>query len=148
MRHRAITPEQVARAGQLAAGGLPLVTVASALGVERTTLWRWCRDPAAAGPCNVCNVIRGGQAAALETLVGRIYAGTAADARWLLTHAPAWRETWSDAAHSRRLIRQTLADVVQVIRRSDLTLEQQELLLLAMAAAGIGAGGHHGDGRD
>ncbi len=58
---------------------------------------------------------------------------------WWLTHHPATRETWSDAAAERKTERRTVATVLEAVAASGLTPDQEHTLLLQMQARGLGA---------
>lgn len=137
---RKLTPQLVARARSLAAAGLPLVQVAEALGIHRATLHRWRTEAGPAGlERDLCDALQGAQTEAVVALLERIRADPdTRAARWLLTHAPAWRETWSDAGHTRRKVSEALSAVVAVILRApELDDQQRHGLLLQLQAAGI-----------
>ena len=70
------------------------------------------------------------------------------DAQWWLTHHPTTRDTWSDAAATRREVSRVMAEVCTVIESSGLSAEEQTRLLLALQARGLGAqqGVADGDG--
>lgn len=58
---------------------------------------------------------------------------------WWLTHHPATRETWSDAAAERRTERRTVTTVLEAVAATGLTPDQERTLLLQMQARGLGA---------
>jgi len=139
---RKLAPDAPARAQELAALGLPLASIAAALGVPRATLHRWCTE---AGPegleRDLSDAIRGGRQQGEAALVRALHkAATAGDARtaqWLLTHSPDWREGWSDAAAERRAVVASQARTVAVIEGApELSPEQRRLLFHRLAAAG------------
>lgn len=141
---RKLTPELIPRARELAALGLPLVAIAEACGVHRATIHRWRTE---AGPegleRDLCNAIHEGHRQGEEALVQSLFAaadrGDTRAAQWLLTHARAWRNNWSDAAALRRELNALLKEVVEAIRACDaLTPDQRHRLFLTMQARGIG----------
>lgn len=141
---RKLSPEAPARARELAALGLPLGAIAEALGIHRSTLHRWRTEAAAEGlERDLSDAIHDGHQQGETALVQRLHRAAAEGdtraAQWLLTHAPAWRDRWSDAAATRRAVADTLREVVGVLMGSDLPPEQIERLLLALQARGLGA---------
>lgn len=143
LSRRKLSPDAPARARELAALGLPLATIAAALGVHRATLHRWRTEPSDDPLVRaLCDAIHAGQQAGAVALVQRLMQsaqdGDAKAAQWLLTHAPAWRDEWSDASAVRREVQAVLGTVCRVIQNSDLTLEQQDRLALQLQAAGLG----------
>ena len=60
------------------------------------------------------------------------------DAQWWLTHHPTTRDTWSDAAATRREVSRVMAEVCAAIETSGLSAEEQTRLLLALQARGLG----------
>jgi transposase-like protein len=141
---RKLSPDAPARARELAAMGLPLGAIAEALGIHRSTLHRWRSEAASEGlERDLSDAIHDGhlegEAALLERLHRAAAGGDTRAAQWLLTHAPAWRDRWSDAAATRRAVADTLREVVAVLTASDLPPDQIDRLLLAMQARGLGA---------
>lgn len=140
--HRKLTPEAPAIARELAASGLPVASIAAALGVHRATLHRWCTEPEGLGR-DLGDAIQQGRQAGELALVQRLRRaagdGDTRAATWLLTHAPGWRETWSDAAAERRTERRTMALAVEAIAGVGLPPDQERAVLLALQAKGLGA---------
>lgn len=139
---RKLSSDAPARARELAAMGMPLGAIAEALGIHRSTLHRWRTEAAAEGlERDLSDAIHDGhqegEAALLERLHRAAADGDTRAAQWLLTHAPAWRDRWSDAAATRRAVADTLREVVAVLMASDLPAEQIDRLLLLMQARGL-----------
>ena len=65
-------------------------------------------------------------------------------ATWMLTHHPALRDQFSDAAAERRAVQRTLSGVVAAIETADLTDDQRTRLLLNLQAQGLGVQGSEG----
>ena len=148
---RKLTADLIPRARKLAALGLPLAAVAEGCGISRQTLHRWRTEAAAEGlERDLCDAIeeghRDGELALLRRLHRAAADGDTKAAQWLLTHAPRWRETWSDAAADRRTERRTVALVVQAIAAADLPAEIETRLLLQLQAHGLGAIAADGEG--
>ncbi len=140
---RKLLAEGPARARELAALGLPLTSIAAALGMGRSTLHRWRTEAGPDGPeRELWDAIHEGRRQGEATLVARLHKAAAEGdtraATWLLTHAPHWRESWSDAAAERRSERRILAEVVEAIAAAGLPSDQQTRLLLTMQASGLG----------
>ena len=138
---RKLAPDASERARKLAALGLPLASIAAALGVHRATLHRWRTEAGPEGPeRDLCDAIEEGRQQGEAALVERLHklakGGDARSAQWLLTHAPDWRENWSDAAAERRAVAASQARTLAAIDSVGLNPEQRYRLLLALAAAG------------
>lgn len=139
---RKLSPEAPARARELAALGLPLASIAAALGVHRATLHRWRTETGAEGlERDLCDAIERGRQEGEAALVRQLHKaaadGDARTAQWLLTHAPDWRQAWSDAAAERRAVEAYAARFLEVLMASpDLTADGRYRLLLALEAAG------------
>lgn len=141
--HRKLNSDLIARAARLAALGWPQRNIAEACGVAEQTFSTWLTngqsDEATEAESELCEAIREAYVQGEAAMVQKIAEGDSRDAQWLLTHSPRWRNTWSDAAATRREVGSVLATVVQVVQQSDLTPEQQDHLLLRMQAAGLGS---------
>jgi hypothetical protein len=139
--HYKLNAALIEKAGRLAALGWPYKDIAEACGVSYEALHFWLVNAKGESPTELelqlLHVMQEALWAGAEQQVAKIAAGDTKDAQWLLTHSPRWRETWSDAAATRREVMNTLAAVVQVVQQSDLTPEQQDHLLLRMQAAGL-----------
>lgn len=142
--HRKLNAELIERMAKLRKIGFTHKNIAETCGISHEVLSRWLSngksDRATALESQLSQAMQEACYAGAQELAQRIFDGDTRDAQWLLTHSPVWRDTWSDAAATRREVTKALTAVVQVIQASDLTPEQQERLLLRMSAAGIGAG--------
>ena len=120
--------------------------IADAIGVHRKTCHRWVREAEEDDTdglktqfrAAVFEAYRNTAAEMLASVTKAASDGNTWAATWMLTHHPAMREQFSDAAATRREVQATLQAVVQAIQASDLTPEQQDHLLLRMQAAGLG----------
>ena len=134
-RRRKLPADAADRARKLAALGMPLASIAAALGVHRCTLHEWRQSEP-----DLADAIQGGWQEGEAALVERLHRcateGDARSAQWLLTHSPAWRDHWSDAAAERRAVAASRARTVEAIEASTLTAEQRRELYLRLAAAG------------
>jgi transposase-like protein len=143
-----ITPAMIARAEELAAEGLPQSSIAAGLGVSHATFYKWV-DLAKTGAGDdthaaFLDAIQRGTLRGEQQLLGFIRAkaaeGESRDAQWLLTHSPRWRNTWSDAAATRRELQRTMTEVVAAIESAPgLTDDQRRTVLLSISARGINA---------
>ena len=129
-------------AHDLAALGMPLATIAKAAGVHRSTLHRWRTDAAAEGPERalsdaIKDGYRDGEMRLIQQLHDAAAKGDTSACKWLLTHAPQWRDNWSDSAAERRALQAQLSIVVRVIAEANLAADQRDRLLLQLAAAGL-----------
>jgi hypothetical protein len=143
-----ITPDRIARAEELAAEGLPQTSIAAGLGVSYRTFLKWV-DLGKNGTGDdshsaIFQAIQRGTLRGEQQLLGFIRAkaaeGESRDAQWLLTHSPRWRNTWSDAAATRREVQRTVSEVVAAIESAPgLTDDQRRAVLLSISARGINA---------
>jgi transcriptional regulator with XRE-family HTH domain len=143
---RKLTAEKVKRAEQLTALGLPMLSIAQALGVNRCTLRQWIAaglEPDASPlEAALTAAIQRGRVEGEEQLVKHLHklakAGDTRAATWLLSHSPRWRDTWSDASHARREVQRTVQLFVEALEQdSSLRPEQRERVLLAVRAKGL-----------
>jgi hypothetical protein len=142
-----LTPELVEQACTLAKQGLPIGMICQQIGISDRSAYRWLKDaeesPDDSLEARFCRAIHESGAKLVKTQLNNLHFqaenGSTQAATWLLTHHPAAREHFSDAAATRREVQAVLLTVVQTIQGSDLTPEQQDHLLLRMQAAGLGA---------
>jgi DNA-binding Lrp family transcriptional regulator len=145
-RPSTLTPQAVETASALAAEGLPLDFIADAIGVHRKTCLRWVREAEEDGADDLKIKFRSAVFAAhrntatdlLTSIRKSATDGNVWAATWMLTHHPAFRDHFSDAAAERRAVQRTLTSVVVAIDAAGLTDEQRTRLLLTMQAQGIG----------
>ena len=143
-----LTPELLEQAQELASEGLPFGIICSQLGVNHSTAWRWIQDSREDGDESTSLKVRfrkiiDDSAAALAKAQLRNLRTQASDgntqaATWLLTHHPATREHFSDAAADRRAEKRTMAGVMEAVIAADLPPEQERILLLQLQARGLG----------
>ena len=82
----------------------------------------------------------------LSNLRDQAAEGSTQAATWLLTHHPALRDHFSDAAAERRTERKTVATVLEAVTAAGLPADMERTLLLQMQARGLGAAAQEGDG--
>jgi transposase-like protein len=139
-----ITDSLIERTAYLAAQGLPNKSIAEGLGIGEDLFYRWLRQ-AKDGTGTDAHVrfseaIQSGAIEAEEKLVAKLAQGDERSASWLLTHSPRWRNTWSDAAATRREVQRTMTEVVAAIESAPgLTDDQRRAVLLSISARGINA---------
>lgn len=144
-----LTPQLVEQVQELSAQGLPIGIICSQVGINHSTAWRWIQDslqdedePESLKARFRKAIDDSGAALAkvqLQNLRNQAADGSTQAATWLLTHHPATREHFSDAAADRRVEKRTMAAVVDAIASSGLPPEQERLLLLNLQARGLGA---------
>jgi transposase len=142
--HRRLDAELIQKAYDLARLGLSNKSIARGCGISQSTFYEWKK----AGEENpgtlyaeLSEAIRRGSADGEEELVNSLKVsasnGSERAASWLLTHSPKHRETWSDAAATRKEVTRVLGSVVDAIRNSNISLDDQRDLLLALQAQGL-----------
>lgn len=143
---RKLTAEKVKRAEELTALGLPMLSIAQALGVNRCTLREWIAaglEPDASElEAALAAAIQRGRVEGEEQLVKHLHKmaekGDTRAATWLLSHSPRWRSEWSDAAHARREVQRVVGMFVAALEEDHtLTPAQRERVLLVVKAQGL-----------
>jgi len=130
----------------MAAEGLPLDMIADAIGVHRKTCHRWVREAEEQGADDlkvrfraaVFEAYRNTAVAMLGCVTKSANDGNTWAATWMLTHHPALRDQFSDAAAERRVERRTMSAVVDAIAAAGLPVEQERTVLLQLQARGLG----------
>ena len=151
-RPHKLREEHIAKAAEVAEAGGALPTIARAIGVPYGTFKHWFyrgRDGSGTElETAFWEAINKGQADSEYQALKKISDSVdTRDAQWWLTHHPTCRDTWSNAAATRREVARVLSEVCAVIESSGLSAEEQTRLLLALQARGLGAQqGEQGDG--
>ena len=135
-------------ASVLAARGLPLDMIADAIGVHRRTCDRWVREAQEEDADELKKSFRAAVLEAhrhmatdmLDCVTKSAGDGNTWAATWMLTHHPALRDQFSDAAADRRIERRTMASVVAAISAAGLPSDLERSVLLNLQARGLGAG--------
>jgi hypothetical protein len=130
----------------MAAQGLPLSMIADAIGVHRKTCHRWVREAEEPDADDlkvrfraaVFEAHRNMAADMLNCVTKSANDGNTWAATWMLTHHPALRDQFSDAAAERRAVGQCLSQVVAAIEAAGLPDDQRTRLLLNLQAQGLG----------
>lgn len=138
-----LTPDLIDVAAEAAAAGGALTTIAAACGVHTDTVENWIKAHTSGNGSELhaafFTAIQKGQHQAELRAVRKICEfADSRDAQWWLTHNPRTRNTWSDAAATRRELDKLLASVAQGVANSGLSPEQQQAVVLSMQAAGAG----------
>ena len=143
---RKLTAEKVKRAEELTALGLPMISIAQALGVNRCTLREWIaaglESDASELEAALAAAIQRGRVEGEEQLVKHLHKmaekGDTRAATWLLSHSPRWRDSWSEASHAKREVQRVVQMFVQALEQ-DATLlpAQREKVLLSVRAKGL-----------
>ena len=140
-----LTPELVAKAEELADDGLPLAMIADAIGVHPTTCQKWLKAVRDGDTCELkqqfFGVISRAQRKMTKSYMGSVRAaadeGNAWAATWMLTHHPAMRDHFSDAAADRRVERRTVSETIAAIMAAGIPPEHERRILDFMDARGL-----------
>ena len=140
---------------QLATQGLPIGLICQQLGVHHATAWRWMQAADEDGDEESSLKVQFRKAihesgvqlakAQLGNLRDQAAEGSTQAATWLLTHHPALRDHFSDAAAERKTERKTVATVLEAVAAAGLPPELERTLLLQMQARGLGATPQEGE---
>jgi transposase-like protein len=136
-------------AQELAAEGFSMATIAARLGVGRSTVWDWLQT-ARSGKGNdlqnrFLDAIQSGAGNVEKKCLGALARALASEecrdstpaATWMLTHHPLIRDSWSDAAATRREIDRVLGQVAKGILESRLPDDQKAAVMLSIRAQGV-----------
>ena len=151
---RKLTAEKVTRAEELTALGLPMLSIAQALGVNRCTLREWIAaglEPDASElEAALAAAIQRGRVEGEEQLLQHLHKmaekGDTRAATWLLSHSPRWRDSWSEASHARREVAKVVAMFVAALEEEpSLRAEQRERIMLRVRAKGLALAAGEGE---
>ena len=151
---RKLTAEKVKRAEELTGLGLPMLSIAQALGVNRCTLREWIAaglEPDASElESALAAAIQRGRVEGEERLLQHLHkmaeTGDTRAATWLLSHSPRWRDSWSDAAQAKREVAKVVGLFVAALEEDRTLLpEQRERVLLAVKARGVALAASDGE---
>ena len=137
-----LKPELIEVAEEAAAAGGALSTIAAACGVHTETVENWLKAHRNGKGTELheaffAAVQRGQHQAELRAVRKICEFADSRDAQWWLTHNPRTRETWSDAAATRREIDRVLGQVAKGILESRLPDDQKQAVMLSIRAQGI-----------
>lgn len=137
-----LTPQLIEVAEEAAAAGGALSTIAAACGVHTETVENWLKAHRNGKGTELheaffAAVQRGQHQAELRAVRKICEFADSRDAQWWLTHNPRTRETWSDAAATRREIDRVLGQVAKGILESRLPDDQKAAVMLSIRAQGI-----------
>ena len=138
-----LTPELVELAAAAAEAGGAWSTIAAACNVAEQTIRHWVSEARSGREDGLYQqflaAINNGRHLAELKAIRKITAfEDSRDAQWWLCHHPSTRDTWSDAAATRRAVDQVLTGVAKGLSESGLTPDQQQAAILAMRANGVG----------
>lgn len=140
-----LTPELLAQAEELAIDGLPLDMIADALGVTTKTCQNWIKAAKEGDPCDLkqafFRAISMAQRKWTKSLLGSVRRsaedGNAWAATWILTHHPAMRDHFSDAAADRRVERRIVSETLAAIVAAELPSEHLRRIVTEYKARGL-----------
>jgi len=149
-RHYKLNDDVIKKVRFLAEFGAPLQHIAPAAGVSYDLLWQSLKNAKGPDPTpeeiKLSEAIEAGRAAGGMRLINKIAEqaenGDMKASTWMLTHAPAFREHYSDNAAATRARQEGIEAAVQAIAEAGLTPEQERDLLLRITAKT----GHKADG--
>jgi transposase-like protein len=138
-----LTPEVVELAREAASAGGAWTTIAAACNVQEETVRLWVREAKAGREDGLYQAFltainEGRHQAELKALRKITAFDDSRDAQWWLTHHPSTRDTWSDAAATRREVDRVLSMVAKGVSESGLPPDQQRAVLLSIRANGAG----------
>jgi transposase-like protein len=138
-----ITSEVIELAREAASAGGAWSTIAAACNVHEETVRLWIREAKAGREDGLYQAFltainEGRHQAELKALRKITAFDDSRDAQWWLTHHPGTRDTWSDAAATRREVDRVIGMVATGVANSGLTPEQKQAVLLSIRASGVG----------
>jgi transposase-like protein len=137
-----LTPELIEIAEEAAAAGGAISTIAAACGVHVDTVTNWTKAHRDGKGSELHEAFfkaiqRGQHQAELRAVRKICEFADSRDAQWWLTHNPRTRQTWSDAAATRREIDRVLGQVAKGILESRLPDDQKSAVMLSIRAQGL-----------
>ena len=141
-RHYKLNDDVIKKVRFLAEFGAPLQHIAPAAGVSYDLLWQSLKNAKGPDPTpeelKLSEAIEAGRAAGGMRLINKIAEqaenGDMKASTWMLTHAPAFRDHYSDNAAATRARQEGIEAAVQAIAEAGLTPEQERDLLLRITA--------------
>lgn len=145
MGYKVLSRELIRRAGDLAAIGLPNLSIAKGCGVSEATFYAWlkaARDGTGGElEAELMDTIQAAHTRGEAKLVKRLHQlaeeGDSRSTTWLLSHGPQ-RDSWSDAAATRREVDKVLGMVCEGILGSRISLDAKREVLTIIRAKGVG----------
>ena len=141
-RHYKLNDDVINKVRVLAEFGAPLEHIAPAAGISYGTIWQSLKNAKGPNPTpqelKLSEAIEAGRAAGGMRLIGKVAeqadSGDLKAATWMLTHSPAFRDHYSDAAALNRAKQETVGAVVDAIAGAGLSRETERDLLLRITA--------------
>lgn len=141
-RNRKLNDDVIKKVRFLAEFGAPLEHLAPAAGVSYVTLWQWLKNAKGPNPTpeeiKLLKAIEEGRAAGGMRLIGKVAEAAENNdlkaTTWMLTHSPAFRDHYSDAAAIERYRREGIEMAVQAIIDAGLPPDREHDLLLRISA--------------
>ena len=140
--HRKLNDDVIKKVRFLAEFGAPLEHLAPAAGVSYAMLWQWLKNAKGPSPTpeelKLSEAIEEGRAAGGMRLIGKVAEAAENNdlkaTTWMLTHSPAFRDHYSDAAAMQRYRQEGIEMAVQAIIDAGLPPDQERDLLLRISA--------------
>ena len=140
--HRKLNDDVIKKVRFLAEFGAPLEHLAPAAGVSYAMLWQWLKNAKGPSPTpeelKLSEAIEEGRAAGGMRLIGKVAEAAENNdlkaTTWMLTHSPAFRDHYSDAAAMQRYRQEGIEMAVQAIIDAELPPDQERDLLLRISA--------------
>jgi len=141
-RHYKLNDDVIKKVRFLAEFGAPLQHIAPAAGVSYDALLQWIKNAklpdATPEEIRLFQAVEEGRAKGGMRLINKIAEqaenGDMKASTWMLTHAPAFRDHYSDNAAATRARQEGIEAAVQAISEAGLTPEQERDLLLRITA--------------
>lgn len=141
-RHYKLNDDVIKKVRFLAEFGAPLQHIAPAAGVSYDQLLQWIKNAktpdATPEETRLSQAVEEGRAKGGMRLINKIAEqaenGDMKASTWMLTHAPAFRDHYSDNAAATRARQEGIEAAVQAIAEAGLTPEQERDLLLRITA--------------
>ena len=141
-RHYKLNDDVINKVRVLAEFGAPLEHIAPAAGISYGTIWQSLKNAKGPNPTpeeiKLSEAIEAGRAAGGMRLIGKVAEqadnGDLKAATWMLTHSPAFRDHYSDAAALTRARQEGIEMVIQAIADANLPPDEEQNLLLRIKA--------------
>ena len=141
-RHYKLNDDVIKKVRILAEYGAPLEHIAPAAGISYPLIWQSLKNAKGPTPTpeelKLLEAIETGRAAGGMRLIGKVAeqadGGDFKAATWMLTHSPAFRDHYSDAAALNRARQEGIEAAVQGLQAAGLTPEQERNVLLQISA--------------
>lgn len=141
-RHYKLNDDVIKKVRVLAEYGAPLEHIAPAAGISYGTIWQSLKNAKGPDPTpeelKLSEAIEAGRAAGGMRLIGKVAEqadnGDLKAATWMLTHSPAFRDHYSDAAALNRARQEGIEMAMQALSNANMPPDQERDLLLRIAA--------------